>query len=220
MENVIRHDSPPLAPAPVRPAPRDLLSEAKGYRDVIRLAFSAPRLWKAPRVEGSAAMLIPGWKAPEASMAPLRLFLKRRGCDARHWGLGTNQGDPEADSEKLLDTVTEFARQHGSPVALIGWSLGGVIAREVAREIPEQVSQVITYGTPVVGGPTYTPAASSYGEQECQRIADKIVELDRDAPISVPVSAVFSRRDGVVSWPACIDRSNPGVVHYLSLIHI
>jgi pimeloyl-ACP methyl ester carboxylesterase len=144
----------------------------------------------------------------------MRLFLKRRGCDARHWGLGTNQGDPERDSEILLETVTRFMREHGAPVALVGWSLGGVIAREVARAIPENVSQVITYGTPVIGGPTFTPAADSYGEDECRRIAGRVVELDRESPIRVPVSAIFSRRDGVVSWPACIDRSSPDVVHY------
>ena len=86
-----------------------------------------------------------------------------------------------------------------------------MIAREVARLIPDSVSQVITYGTPVVGGPTYTPAAGSYGDEECRRIAGKVVELDRESPIRVPVSAIFSRRDGVVSWPACIDRTCPWV---------
>lgn len=214
MNNVIRHDQPPLAPAPYRPGPRDLLSEARGYRDVVRLALAAPRFRRLPRLQGTGAILIPGWKAPEASMTPMRLFLARRGCDARHWGLGTNQGDPERDSERLLRTVQQFAQDHGGPVALLGWSLGGVIAREVARAIPDCVSQVITYGTPVVGGPTYTPAAGSYGEEECRRIAGKVIELDRQSPIRVPISAIFSRRDGVVSWPACIDRASPRVVHY------
>ena len=212
MINVIRHEQPPIAPAPYRPGARDLLNEARGYRDVVRLALAAPRFRKLPRLQDTGAILIPGWKAPEASMTPMRLFLKQRGCDARHWGLGTNQG--ERDSERLLETVIRFVQEHGAPVALVGWSLGGVIAREVARLIPDSVSQVITYGTPVVGGPTYTPAAGSYGDEECRRIAGKVVELDRESPIRVPVSAIFSRRDGVVSWPACIDRTSPRVVHY------
>ncbi len=214
MRNVIRHEQPPIAPPPARPGARELLSEARGYRDMVRLALAAPRFRKLPSLRGTGAILIPGWKAPEASMAPMRLFLKRRGCDARHWGLGTNQGDPERDSERLLATVTDFVREHGAPVALVGWSLGGVIAREVARAMPDSVSQVITYGTPVVGGPTYTPAAGSYGDEECERIAGRVIELDRESPIRVPVSAIFSRRDGVVSWPACIDRATPNVVHY------
>ena len=56
--------------------------------------------------------------------------------------------------------------------------------------------------------------AERYGQEECDRIADKVVELDAASPIQVPISVIFSRRDGVVSWPACIDRSNPEVVHY------
>ena len=129
MRNVIRHEQPPIAPPPARPGARELLGEARGYRDMVRLALAAPRFSKLPSLRGTGAILIPGWKAPEASMTPMRLFLKRRGCDARHWGLGTNQGDPERDSERLLATVTDFVRQHGEPVALFVWSLGCVIAR-------------------------------------------------------------------------------------------
>ncbi|WP_188109622.1 esterase/lipase family protein [Pseudohalioglobus sediminis] len=214
MERIIKFDAPPSAPDPTRPRPRQLLGEARGYRDVVRLVFSGSELRRQPDISGTAAILIPGWKAPEASMGPLRFFLRRRGCDARHWGLGVNRGDPERDSERLVASVHNLSQELGKPLALIGWSLGGVIAREVARECPEAVSQVITYGTPVIGGPTFTPAASSYGKDECRRISAKITELDAASPISVPLTVIFSRRDGVVSWPACIDRSSLQVVHY------
>ncbi|MEM1112822.1 MAG: alpha/beta hydrolase [Pseudomonadota bacterium] len=213
MNTVRRFDMPPPAPAPAVPDLYQLLGELQGSRDLVRLAKAVPGWRKLPRAKDKTAVLIPGWKAPEASMTPLKLFLKSRGVDARHWGLGINQGDPERDAERLAERIAPVASKRG-PVTLVGWSLGGVIAREVARELPEQVEQVITYGSPIIGGPTYTPAAASYGEEECERIADLVEELDSESPIQVPITAIFSRKDGIVSWPACIDRSNPRVTHY------
>ena len=75
---------------------------------------------------------------------------------------------------------------------------GGVLAREVARTRPTLVRRVVTYGTPAVGGPTYTAGAATWGEEACARAAELTEQWDRDTPISVPVTALFSRRDGVV----------------------
>jgi hypothetical protein len=179
-----------------------------------RLLAAVPRLRNAPRGDGRSVIDIPGWKAPEASLVPVRAYLRLLGWDARGWGLGTNRGDPEGDAERLAPTVVEAAEHGGRPVSLVGWSLGGVIAREVARELPGHVASVVTYGTPVEGGPTHTAAASLWGPVECERIARRGRELDAERPIEVPVTAIFSRRDGVVSWPACVDRSSPRVRHY------
>jgi len=89
-----------------------------------------------------------------------------------------------------------------------------VIARETARLAPEHVAGIITYGTPVVGGPTFTLAASRWGKQECERIAKSTQELDELSPISVPIAAIFTRKDEVISWPACIDRTGRVVKHF------
>jgi surfactin synthase thioesterase subunit len=156
---------------------------------------------------------IPGWKAPEASMAPLRAYLRLVGHDAHGWGLGVNTGAPERDSEILAEKVAALHQQTGRKVALVGWSLGGVIARETARSLPQAVSRVITYGTPAIGGPTYTLGARAFGRAESERIRQMIIELDRENPIQVPITAIFTRRDRVVSWPACIDRTSPDVEH-------
>ena len=178
-----------------------------------RLLVRAPQLARSPRGNGGPVIDIPGWKAPEASMAPLRSYLRRLGHDARGWGLGVNTGDPERDSEILAAQVVAQHEQTGRKVALVGWSLGGVIARETARTVPHAVSRVITYGTPAVGGPTYTLGAQAFGRAESQRIRAMITDLDRQNPISVPITAIFTRRDRVVSWPACIDRTSPDVEH-------
>jgi pimeloyl-ACP methyl ester carboxylesterase len=167
-----------------------------------------------PRGSGSPVLLIPGWKAPEATMGPLRRYLAWLGHDARHWGLGRNRGRPEADTELLAERVEALARKASRPVALVGWSLGGVIARETARLVPRSVSQVITYGSPVVGGPTHTVAASRWGREASERASRRIAALDLETPLRLPVTAIFSRSDELVSWPSCIDRVSPEVRHF------
>lgn len=204
---------PPHSPAPCRMERLNFWVEWRVGLDLLRLARALPALFQDSRGDGAPVILIPGWKAPEVSMEPLRLFLRARGYQASHWGLGVNRGDPEKDSELLAERVVELARASGRPVGLVGWSLGGVIARETARSAPQSICVVITYGTPVVGGPTYTLAARYWGKGECERIAAKTAELDATRPIGVPILAIFTRRDEVVSWAACVDRSSARVTH-------
>lgn len=203
--------TPVLAERPA-PPPRPGLVEVIGLAAALRLPGAAHRLTRVPRSDGHVVIDLPGWKAPEASGAPLRRYLRSLGYDARAWGLGVNTGDPERDAEILGGTVVRLAEQSG-PVSLVGWSLGGVVAREVAREHPEAVRRLITYGTPVIGGPTYTVGAGAYGAAECARIARLTEELDRTRPITVPVTTIYTRRDGVVAWQACLDHASPLVEH-------
>jgi hypothetical protein len=205
----------PQATVPVTPkGSRQLLTgEWRTIATLPGVLARAPQLARIPRGDGAAVIDIPGWKAPEVSMAPLRGYLKLKGHDARSWGLGTNLGTPEADSRRLAVIVENLATTTGRPVALVGWSLGGVVARETARLVPDAVRHVITYGTPVIGGPTYTLAADAFGEAECRRVRELTEELDRINPIQVPITVMFSRNDRVVHWSACIDRTSPRVEH-------
>lgn len=209
----IVHPTPPAAPAPTTPTrPRAFVGEWRIALQALRLAVALPRLLRRRAVRPATVLLVPGWRAPQLTMAPLRWYLRRLGHDARHWGLGRNRGRPGRDTERLIPRVEALAADQG-PVALIGWSLGGVIARETARAAPAPVRQVVTYGTPVVGGPTFTVGAASWGPRRSAEISRQIEEIERAAPLRVPVTAIFSRRDTIVSWPACIDRRNPQVVH-------
>lgn len=146
-------------------------------------------------------------------MAPMRAYLRRLGHDAVHWGFGTNHGDPTRDGGRLAQRVLDLAAEHRRPVALVGWSLGGTVARECARSVPDAIRHVVTYGTPAVGGPSYTIAASGFATRTAEGIARHVEELDRDQPITVPLTVVFTRRDRIVSWGACIDRTSPLVRH-------
>jgi pimeloyl-ACP methyl ester carboxylesterase len=214
MTEVIEHSVPPETPDPAAMQRPGLAGEWRIGRELMRLGLSSRQLQRVPRGDGAPVLLIPGWRAPEASMAPLKWFLNARGYDARHWGFGTNRGYPERDSERLAQQLPRLVEATGRRIALVGWSLGGVIARETARLAPELVALVITYGTPVIGGPTHTLAAGTYGEAECKRVSRRVEELDGHSPIMVPIAAVFTRSDSIVSWPACIDRVSPNVRHF------
>ncbi|MBX2797775.1 MAG: hypothetical protein KTR31_08910 [Myxococcales bacterium] len=206
------HPTVPEAPAPTTPrhAAR-LLREATVVAELPRLALGLRRLWgRAPTP--SLVVTIPGFKAPQATMAPLGAYLRLRGHRVVPWGLGTNQGDPEGDLERLQPRLEAWA-SGALPVAVVGWSLGGVIARELARNNPQLVHRVITYGTPAVGGPSYTLAAPFWGPQECARIAAIAAQLDATNPIQVPLTAIYSRNDQVVDWAASIDRRSSDVMH-------
>jgi len=203
------------------PSTRVALGELASVLEGVRLVGAMPRLAAAPRGDGHLVVDIPGWKAPELSGAPLRGYLRHLGYDARGWGFGTNTGDPRRDVQRLAASVLELVEQSGEPASLVGWSLGGVIAREVARLHPEAVRRVVTYGTPVTGGPRHTTVARAShrgSDPDARRVARR---LRPTAPVPVPVTVIFSRRDGIVAWQACLDHTSPGAEHVeVSSTHI
>ena len=171
-----------------------------------RLALRSRALRSAPRGDGRIAVALPGWKAPELTTAPLRGYLRSLGHDARSWGFGVNQGDVEAKRDEMVVTVRALAERSGRPVNLLGWSLGGVVAREVARCAPDAVHRVVVYGSPVVGGPSHTAGVGAYDPDEVARISELQAHLDATEPVTTPITAIFTRNDSVVDWRACIDR--------------
>ncbi len=199
-------DSPTGPPAKSR-----LAGEIGVIAEPLRLALNSRRLIKAPRGNGRRAVLVPGWKAPEASMLPIGTYLSRLGHRTTGWGLGINDQDVEETRDRMIEQVSDRFEKTGEAVNLIGWSLGGVIAREVARNVPTMVNRLVTYGTPVLGGPTHTVGAANAGRAECERITALQEHLDETDPIQVPLTAIFTRRDGAVDWRSCIDRSSTNV---------
>ncbi len=201
-------------PADRGPGLGQRVGEVRAGVQVARLLAAAPRLAGAPRGDGGPVIDAPGWRAPESAGAPLRRYLRWLGHDAHGWGLGVNAGtDPERDGERLAERVVAAHRRTGRPVALVGWSLGGVLAREAARHVPDAVRAVVTFGSPLVGGPAHTIAAARYGQAECDRLTALVERLDADRPIRVPITAILTRADGVVHWRACIDHRSPRVEH-------
>ena len=198
-----------MAPVPQPPPIGRLAWEALSGVELGRLLLRSPALLAAPRGNAPVAVL-PGYGADDASTLPLRTFLRRLGHEVEGWSLGRNRGDVEALLPRVSEGVRALAERSGRSVHLIGQSLGGVLARELARNEPARIAQVITLGTPVVGGPSATRLGFRYSPQQRARISAVTEERNR-IPISVPVTAVFSRRDGIVAWEACIDHHNAHV---------
>jgi thioesterase domain-containing protein len=147
-------------------------------------------------------------------MEPMRRFLLQHNFTAVHWGLGRNNGDVPGLLPQVTDLVRDLAEAEGRSVALVGWSLGGYLARETARDLPEYVDEVITLGTGAWGGPKYTLAAPYY---KFQGLAVDEIESNTferyQIPIKQPVTAFYSKRDGIINWECCIDHWSPNVTH-------
>jgi pimeloyl-ACP methyl ester carboxylesterase len=151
-------------------------------------------------------LLLPGFGAGDGSLAPLRTYLRLLGHRAEGWGLGRNQGDVPELLPRVAERVGHLVREEGGPIDLVGWSLGGVLAREAAREHPSCVRRIVTLGSPVIGGPKYTAVADAYRLRGVDLDAiEAEVEQRNRSPLEASVTAVYSRRDGVVAWRACID---------------
>lgn len=189
-----------------------LLNEFQAVWQPLRLLSQYRGLTKRKIGNGERIILLPGWKSHDTVMYPVKKFLTKLGYAPAYWGLGINHGYVEKYRDQLL--VKLKSEKSNEKIILIGWSLGGTIAREIAREIPEKVASVITYGSPVIGGPTYTVGAKVWDSKETERIRNLIDEKDTTNPIQVPMSIIFTKNDSIVSWSACIDTKSKNVKHY------
>ena len=159
--------------------------------------------------------VFPGFSAGDLSTFVIRRHLQKAGYKVHRWRLGVNHGRVPTLIPRVVSRTEALFERYREPVALVGWSLGGVLAREVARERPDLVRSVVTLGSPVIGGPKYTRAAGFYERvlgEDVDAIEQAVEERNR-IPISVPLTAIYSRRDAVVQWEACIDHYNEHCEH-------
>ncbi|WP_050419419.1 esterase/lipase family protein [Bradyrhizobium tropiciagri] len=180
-----------------------LALEMRGIWELQAFFASYPLLRRAPRGDGHPVLVLPGLSASDISTRPLRTYLKAQGYAVHGWKLGPNRG-PRPGVEAAMDArLAELAERYQRKVSLIGWSLGGVFAREIARRTPELVRQVITLGSPFANEPKASNAWRLYEVLSERRVDDW---PDRDTmklPPPVPSTAIYSRTDGIVSWWGC-----------------
>lgn len=167
----------------------------------------------SPALRPQPVMILPGFGSHPARMRPLADALRAAGHEVHEWGLGFNLGPTEQNFAFLMRRVGALARQHKAPVALVGWSLGGLFAREIARRQPEAVSKVITMGTPFSGNPRANNAWRAYQVITGHSVDAPPVECELRGKPPVPTIALWSPRDGVVhprsaaGWPGERDRA-------------
>lgn len=190
------------------PEPSQRLRELRTPIEPLRMLLQSPMVLRTPRGDGRRLVAIPGYGAPDASLAPLRGFLAGRNHRPHGWGLGVNRGDVGTALPFVVELVRSLAEDSGRRVNLVGWSLGGVLAREIAREHPALVHRVATLGTPIYG-PRHTLTRRVYTDEQLAEIEAQI-DVRARTPITRPLRAIYSRNDGVVDWRACIDDATPG----------
>jgi pimeloyl-ACP methyl ester carboxylesterase len=202
--------TPASEPVEKSPALIYLLAEGRAPLEAATIVPTLPMLLRAPRGDGHHVVAIPPFGAGDAFTTVLRAYLGRLGYTVHRWGRA------EILALHRLNTVAvkrlrEVAAESGGEVSLIGHSLGGIYAREVARAAPEYVRRVITVGSPFGGdlkSNVVWPMYESITGTRIKSIPKKTL-TDMNEPLPVPSTAIYSRSDGVVNWYSCIDREAP-----------
>jgi pimeloyl-ACP methyl ester carboxylesterase len=194
------------------PSPLLLLAEGRAYAEY--LLFRAQRralLRQLPRGDGHPVVVLPGFGASDVSTRTLRQVLQELGYDAHGWGLARNLGMRPQVKAGMKALLEKLHSREGRKVSLIGWSLGGVFVREIARSTPERVRRIFTLGSPFNGHPNANNVYALW------RLANRKqpVKLDwegfqrRRTPPPVPCTAIHSKNDGIVAWQCSVEEAAP-----------
>ena len=191
------------------PGPFLMMLEARAPWEYAALLAAMPWLSRIPVGDGHPVIVFPGLGASDITTVALRNFLRERGYTPYPWKQGFNFGPRHGVLETCRAQVMQEAERHGEKVSLIGWSLGGIYAREIAKEQPDHVRCVITLGTPFAGHPRATNAWRFYEMVSGQATHDDaLLEQIRQAP-TCPTTSIYSKTDGVVAWHCSLNADEP-----------
>jgi len=216
---------------PKRPGVLDLLGELRAPLEALAFPFRALRHpW--PRFadgDGKTVMLVPGFMAGDLTLRPMARFCEWLGHRAEFCGILQNARCPRVTLEQLAAKLREISDRDGSPVVVIGHSLGGVYARELAARDPERIERAITLGSPInaprdschraVRAVADLMAALRGQREGCLTESCSCgLEFTRRRTHAVPITVVYSRTDGIVHWESCIDRTGSDLVDHAEVM--
>ena len=194
-------------------APSRLLMLAEG-RAIFELgAFYALRglLGHLPKGDGHPVLVLPGFMAGDTSTRPMRGLLDDLGYEAHGWGLGRNVRIDAAREAEMNDVLSRIADQSGRKVSIVGWSLGGVFAREIAKANPDKVRVVISLGSPITNDRSATNASRLFeylnGKEPEPVRAGRYRDLETAPP--VPTTSILTKSDGIVAWRGSVQKPGP-----------
>src|SRR5260221_745433 len=184
-----------------------LLAEVRGIFEFNASLLLSPLLMRAPRGDGHPVPTLPGFLASDLSMAPMRRYLQELGYDSYAWKMGRNIGGVSRMRAALRDRLAEIHAMTGRKVSIVGWSLGGVYARDLAQQAPDMVRYVVTLGSPFANDVRATNATRLYEALSGETVEDNSelrTAIAVDLP--VPITSIHSRTDGIVNWLTCLLR--------------
>jgi pimeloyl-ACP methyl ester carboxylesterase len=190
----------PIAP----PRPRLLLLEGRALLELAATLSAYPLLRRARRGDGHPVIVFPGFMASDVSTRALRRFLRDLGYTAHGWKLGRNLGPSPELAARMVERLGDIRGRCGRRVSLVGWSLGGIYARELARRFSDDVRQVITLASPFRDVEATNVPRFLRGVARRRPLPDE-TEYRRvlHAPLPMPTTAIYSRTDGIVAWRSC-----------------
>ncbi len=178
-----------------------MLAEARGLFELNSSLWLSPLLLRAPKGDGHPVLTLPGLLARYLSMVPMRRYLKELVYDAHAWKMGRNFGGVSSKRGALRDLLTGIHEQTGRKVSLIGWSLGGIYARDLALQLPDMVRAVITLGSPFANDIRATNATRLYEALSGETVDDNPeIRQAIAGDMPVPATSIYSRTDGIVNW--------------------
>lgn len=186
-----------------------LMLEGRAPWEFAAMLALTPWLRRLPPGDGHGVFVFPGMAANDITTLPLRRTLDALGYRTRAWGQGLNFGPRGGVLKRCADDVRALADETGRPVSLIGWSLGGIYARETAKTLPDRTRSVITLGTPFTGDPRATNAWRVFEMLSGQTAHDPDRMKQVRQPPPVPTTSIYSKTDGVVSWRCSLNRRGP-----------
>jgi len=210
-----RPEPQPFAPpqaddALTAPGPWQLMLEARAPWEMAALLAATPWLSQLPQGDGHPVVVLPGLAASDTSTLVLRQFLRQRGYTPYDWQQGFNFGPRHGVLDQLRARVARVAERHGQRVSLVGWSLGGIYAREIAKEQPDIARCVVTLGSPFAGNPRATNAWRLYELVSGQAVqSDEALRAQIRQPPDCPTTSIYSRSDGIVAWPCSVNEAAP-----------
>lgn len=176
-------------------------------------AAAAPWLRVVGRGDQHPVLVLPGFTAGDDSTIPLRWVLRSQGYWTHGWGLGRNLGPTDFVIDGLHRRLLQIHERNERRISIVGWSLGGIYARELARAHPDAVRQVITLGSPFRMMRSDRSTVSVLVDELSDRFREDVLHLafaeDEKPPLPVPSTAIYTRTDGVVRWHTCIDAESP-----------
>ena len=200
-----------------------MLAEARSLFELNSSLLLSPLLLRAPKGDGHPVLTLPGFLASDLSMAPMRRYLKELGYDTHAWKMGRNFGGVSSKRGALRDLLTGIHEQTGRKVSLVGWSLGGIYARDLALQLPDMVRAVITLGSPFANDIRATNATRLYEALSGEAVDDNPeIRQAIAGDLPVPATSVYSRTDGIVNWHTSLLRPSKTAenieVHFASHI--
>ena len=184
-----------------------MLAELRGIFEFNSSLLLSPLLMRAPGGDGHPVLTLPGFLASDLSMAPMRRYLKELGYDTYGWQMGRNTGGVTRMRAALRDRLAEIHAATGRKVSLVGWSLGGIYARDLALRAPDMVRYVVSLGSPFSGDVRATNATRLYEAMSGETVGeDSELRKAIAGDLPMPTTSIYSRTDGIVNWRTCLLR--------------